>query len=713
MLEKWLHASNPKTGRPTLPWMHRVFIEGGATVQNFYTRGISLSVPSWSLLDTGRRLAIRGNAEYDRVTSTPYDYLNFFPFYVNYARSRRADMPAVEVLDEARIPLFIDEFEPQQRLQSMQLFQRGVRWKTLEASLRNRITSRSPKQLFNEWQIGFALSEGVGEQIEREVIQGIAGADLRYLDLFFGDYDHVAHLTNDEAAQLDVLEKLDALVGRVWLAIERSPLARETLLVLVSDHGMNTDPSIYSQSHNLIRVLNSAAGGRHHVMTNRHPMTEYKIRGLDPFVSQVITPSAESSYLQGEANEYPTALLDLDGNERAAIYLRNSDLNELHVLLKEIAKLDLSMALREAAVTRVLAVIEGHRKEWAATSLELSEELATLKLDVSQRQARLSNGGIAAKSQQWSRERAMADRLIDQSRAYGEYRVWLDRLLALKAEDLLARKWRIDQLMPKRCLGPVNTAFQLQAYVVGLGPRGLVSKDGQVDPRCFERVNYFDLLTRARVRNNVQDEVSAEPVDFIAVRTEEGILLSGSSGHQAVIETKSQGNELLLRYRPLQGEWSAGLPLRYFEDPNLKVEGNRGAWLSGWHSEREWFQAVHDARYSNGIIGLAEHFRPIEIDADNFSKRVRRMAEADILVLANDHWNFNVRSFNPGGNHGSFFRISTHSVLMFCGAGIKAGTEVTTPYDSLSFVPTLRRLLGLPVESFPGPVIQEIISAVD
>jgi hypothetical protein len=66
---------------------------------NYYSRGLSLSAPSWSILDTGRHLEIRGNSEYDRYTLRPYDYLNFFPFYVGYARNRRVDMPGVEVLD--------------------------------------------------------------------------------------------------------------------------------------------------------------------------------------------------------------------------------------------------------------------------------------------------------------------------------------------------------------------------------------------------------------------------------------------------------------------------------------------------------------------------------------------------------------------------------------------------------------------------------------
>ena len=83
-----------------------------------------------------------------------------------------------------------------------------------------------------------------------------------------------------------------------------------------------------------------------------------------------------------------------------------------------------------------------------------------------------------------------------------------------------------------------------------------------------------------------------------------------------------------------------------------------------------------------------------------------------MLVFANDHWNFNVRGFNPGGNHGSFLRISTHSVLLAAGGDdtrIPRGLRVATPYDSLSFVPTILTLIGKPEASLPGPVIRELL----
>jgi arylsulfatase A-like enzyme len=92
-----------------------------------------------------------------------------------------------------------------------------------------------------------------------------------------------------------------------------------------------------------------------------------------------------------------------------------------------------------------------------------------------------------------------------------------------------------------------------------------------------------------------------------------------------------------------------------------------------------------------------------------FAERRRELTDSDLSIFASDHWNFNVRGFNPGGNHGSFLRISTHSVLMAAGSGIPPGVEIDRPYDSLSLVPTLLSLLGRsPGEAYPGPTIEEI-----
>jgi hypothetical protein len=67
--------------------------------------------------------------------------------------------------------------------------------------------------------------------------------------------------------------------------------------------------------------------------------------------------------------------------------------------------------------------------------------------------------------------------------------------------------------------------------------------------------------------------------------------------------------------------------------------------------------------------------------------------QADFHVFAADHWNFNVCFPNPGGNHGNFFRVCTHSVWMLAGAGIPTRV-VIEPYDSLIVTWTMLSLMG-------------------
>jgi hypothetical protein len=270
--------------------------------------------------------------------------------------------------------------------------------------------------------------------------------------------------------------------------------------------------------------------------------------------------------------------------------------------------------------------------------------------------------------------------------------------------------------------------------------------------------------------------LSNRPIDFTAVRIphaeiaaslNEGlqsdgdpIWLSAGDETQALLFSRTDNTgQLSFRYLPISNlredaegkisfelaNWRAGLPLKIWEDAQLKIPAfaSREAWLSEWHTELEWLRALHKTEYSNGLIGLHEQLarhptEGLDVDATGISSderllrrfrlRQRELVEADLLLLANNHWNFDVRGFNPGGNHGSFFRVSTNSTLMLAGGsrtGIPRGAAIEEPYDSLSFMPTLLALTGqiedgrtpLPVlwergfRNFPGRVIKEALGA--
>src|SRR2546429_6292078 len=75
LVERFAHERDPLTGKSVLPWFDHIFFQNGTRITNFYVRGMSLSAPSWSLIDTGQHLQIKGNVEFDRATLYSYDYL--------------------------------------------------------------------------------------------------------------------------------------------------------------------------------------------------------------------------------------------------------------------------------------------------------------------------------------------------------------------------------------------------------------------------------------------------------------------------------------------------------------------------------------------------------------------------------------------------------------------------------------------------------------
>lgn len=525
LLYRNMREIDPASGKPRLPWFAHIFGENGTVFENFYTRGISLSAPSWSLLDTGQHTVIRGNAEYDRYTGEVYDYLNFFPFYLGYARGRQVDMPGVEVLDSAGIPLVINQFGYTQSYESFQLFQRGVRWSTLEGTMKRQFSKANILPMLAHAGVP-SHEEELDEEIVFELIRTLQQSGVLYLDFYTGSLDHAAHATNDPAALYQVLRRLDTLTGRIWTAIQNSPMAHQTVLAVVSDHGMNNVPGIVSQTFSLPDLFNSPAAGAHHVVTDRYQLSDYKLKGLNPLVHRVITPSASSFYLKVEASKYPTAWLDIDGNERAAVHLRNSDLNEIHTLLKELAKSDLPAQLRQAAAAYLRETIACHRTAWTKIADELDLELAALKKEIEARQR-----VVTELPKKWTHEqiaagddkadRRLTDQLHTWQSEYASYSAYVSHLRALLSFNPDPRRplrENIGPLVPQLSAGDNNTIRDLQHYVVGLSPNGLVlDAAGHLDSeRSFRYVNNFEVLASQRVRNNPQPALSSKPIDFIA-----------------------------------------------------------------------------------------------------------------------------------------------------------------------------------------------------
>jgi len=786
LVDRFVRERDPRTGKSQLPWFDYIFYQRGTRLANFYVRGMSLSAPSWSLIDTGQHLQIKGNVEFDRYTLQTYDYLNFIPFYVQATIGRRVDMQGVEVLDAIGVPLLADAYLHSQQHATFSLFQRGPRYITFGKALQNRF-KKAPKELFDEWTMeGLGLKSSVPDQLARELIEGLSDPRFRYLELVTTAFDHAAHHNNDRESHLNVLKELDAMLGQIWTAIQKSPLASETALIIVSDHGINTDERVYSQGFNLVKLLGSSAGGGHHVITKRRLLADYAIKGVNPFAQDIVTTTRDSYYLKSQSMDYPTAMLDFDGNERASLQFRDSDLNLLQIILQQLQRSDIPVSLRKALIDQFFNTVGARRAEWRENIDQIEEELGALRRRI-QRQRELcaaqpkkftKEDSDAGRNDEAKRVCAWADIWIGQEQGYGNYVRILRNLLALGKGNLDVSQLKIEDVITRRGMGQHNTIYQLQNYVAGISPGGLVLKaDGSLDmERSFVHVDYFSLFHNLRVRNNVQAGVLNHPIDLLAMRVplelvtplikENGIAdviwVSAGPEQQALILARAdKQGQLSFRYVPIRhltqdqaghlqvefSPWQSGLPLQILEDPQLEFPlaekaQSREAWLSEWHTDLEWFHALHKTHYSNGLIGLHEQLarHPIArlsldeagISADEallrrLLRKQRANIEADLLVVANDHWNFDVRGFNPGGNHGSFFRISTHSTFMLAGGDktmIPRAVVVDEPYDSLSFVPTVLALTGnlrddnnpIPVlwdkgfRRFPGRPVKEVLA---
>jgi hypothetical protein len=781
-MDKWVNTKDPVTGKSMLPWIEEVFYKNGTRIENFYTRGTSLSAPAWSMLDSGQHLQIKGNVEYDRYTGDTYNYLNFFSFYIDYGLKKKADMPATEVMNRLHVPLLYDAFPEDERDVNPQLLQRGISWAHLGSGFTN-FFPRKPTEFINEWIIGFNFYQVTFEQSEEYVVNGVTKRpQLDYLDYYSPYFDHISHRNRDDLSRLTALKKIDRMIGRVWTAIRNSSRADETGLFVVSDHGINDDEEVYSQGYNLVSLLTSSAGGGHHVVTKRPVMSAYSLKSLLPFDLFDTADSENSLYLKGQSGKYPTALLDVDGNERTSVAFRNNDLNIIHILLQQLRSKSTSKAVKLAAAKAVCGVIDSNRRNWEAASSQLREELGALRRSI-ERQAgeiadlkKLPESALAAlpkddlvrKSADYNASRVEEER-------FGRYLEMLRKLSSLKPDDLLKKKPVIKEYIEPQIMGDPNSVYDLQNYVVGVSKEGLVlDQSRNLDlEKSFSRVDYSRLFVDQRVINNVQKGLGIRPVDFVVnaipagsmpedlpddLRTKKDVIwLNAGKDRQALIFSKtSEDGTLMLRYLPVSGlrqerkggpvsfreaEWNEGFPLEMYEDPNLGLPAEeRAEWLSNWHSEFEWLRVIHRTHYSNALISLNEQVLPHPFDPlkgisdstldqrliQRLRGRQRRVTTPDLLIMANDHWNFDVISFNPGGNHGSFFRISSDSLLMMAGGedtGIPRGLSVSEPYDSLSFVPTVLALMGridengepdealaaLGFRKFPGRIIKEVV----
>ncbi len=96
--------------------------------------------------------------------------------------------------------------------QSFQLFQRGVRWRTLEDILKKRFSSKS---VFSTIEGATPSYDSLLElQNQEELEDGLQNPKIYYLDLYLGKVDHEGHATSNPAAMLKKFREVDQQADR-------------------------------------------------------------------------------------------------------------------------------------------------------------------------------------------------------------------------------------------------------------------------------------------------------------------------------------------------------------------------------------------------------------------------------------------------------------------------------------------------------------------
>ena len=183
-------------------------------------------------------------------------------------------------------------------------------------------------------------------------------------------------------------------------------------------------------------------------------------------------------------------MLDFDGNERASLQFRDSDLNLLHIILQQLQRSNLPGDMRRALTDQFFATINNRRSSWQLNLEQINEELGALRRGIEQQRERCATQPKkftkqeleAGLDEQATRVCAWLDIWMGQEMNYGEYARVLTNLLGLRQDLFDPSKLKIADVIAPRAMGDHNSIFQLQNYVVGMAPGGLKLKtDGSLD----------------------------------------------------------------------------------------------------------------------------------------------------------------------------------------------------------------------------------------
>ncbi len=695
----------------------------------FYRRGVRtpmycatlpLSAPSWAVIDTGRPSIVKSNSAFNRFTGDLTSYLDQLREAMSVTLKGARRTSALWQLDLLDIPILSDYFAEGRAWTSIQFLYRERPTDQLASLGKHLITggekSKNPLRLVWRHLAESAYGADYPEKNDR-VLASLAGrkvleTDLdgkeRYdfLSVLFSSVDHQFHVDPHYENILSWLIRVDDWIGEILAAVEQSERRDSTLVVLLSDHGLDFDPVQLNYSFPINRWLREAQFGGHSVLAPVVEDTEHAltvpVRGVD-FTR--IYESQESPF--GPAVPYgekgfATAFTDNTGNPRFDAYLRNSDLNRLHLLMLEVLRCRKRPELLDRIFPEfitTLAEVQGWLRKEIQQSLRAAE-------------------GLQEISKKRSGDTDAVRRLAADRAAYRRTANALERLSAIPVDKNAWLKWlgrgfRVADFIPKGYFGPNNSLQQLQGYVTGWETS---PKERWKGPTAFRKIDYTKLFRTVEAASANASGNSrpfhffsaAVPVALLAVEADrplrQAIWLVFPSAEALILE--STEGEIL--YRPLRSLEFVGRSIRLtpLADPSRDPFGY--SHLAGcWMSPRSWAsESTRDHEWQLAPIILAELFRDNHRLArssaggggnEEFAREFHFVQQKpDFRVWTFRGWNVNSNSHTPGGSHGNFTELDVRTIFAVWGGQayrLRRGELLPGAFLTCDIVPTLFSVL--------------------
>lgn len=771
-LRRAIREYQQQTGRQIiLPNIRKHFFEDGVVFDNMFAATMTLSAVSWGVIESGQHSVIKGHGTFSRDTCFLRSHLDGFRDSMDQLRLRapygEMKTAALWNLDQTGVSLISDAYDPLRVWMGPHIYRRtanrellleaGKRWLTADGegftdivhSHLSRLVTGIDYTVFNQEMSGIMTARKI---LEKD-LKGRERFD--FISPLLTIMDHQQHVDPHPRNLIHWLVELDHVMGGVFAAVSQSERRDRTIVVLTSDHGSEIKPGKVGFSYPMTRHFRQPIFGGHTVKTllveSAWKALSTPVPGIDfpRIYESPHSPYGKKRNPEFGQDEYVTCFIDPFGNGRATVYLRNNDINRLHLILLELKREQPTQRFEQLA--RLFQENLERTRIWLDPDLALLEDYYAGASDLA--------ANLKAKADKFSHDTAW--RLSKEVKQLGPQIEALQRLVSITFEEgqgglnfrrTFSRPFEISHFIPKQYLGQRNSVHQLSNYTLGLDEdlnwiETTIDHKGRSVP-----MNYFDILANYEAanapangkRNPYDLTVTGLPLLEAQRALEQHGLLSGEQLKAAVYMRSSarlnptKGGEAVaawteddrMLFAPVAnfGQSIDGLlhfdlasdrdPLGLLKGPGFRPPAGASPleWMRHPRPSRDWLKAAFSTEYGtavNRILDIfynptaqfidSEDFRKywIYFSSDELKQRYMRglkrkyAAQApDFIVWAEELWNFNSKARTSGGNHASLRPIVSRTAFLLWGGNetnLARGRFISDVYTSLDVAPTLLR----------------------